>query len=103
MWSGTGREGADPPIRPVLRAGEHAHIFLAALGASGYTFAYATPRESMADWLGGMARALTIFGGVTQLIVPDNPKAMLADANRYEHRALLAAPRLWRAAEANFK
>ena len=70
-----------------LRGGDRAHIFVAALGASGYTFAYATPRETMADWLGSTARALTFFGGVTQLIVPDNPKAMIADANRYEPRA----------------
>ena len=70
-----------------LRGGERAHIFVAALGASGYTFAYAMPRETMADWLGATARALTFFGGVTQLIVPDNPKAMIADANRYEPRA----------------
>jgi transposase len=70
-----------------LRNGDRAHIFVAALGASGYTFAYATPRETMADWLGATAKALTFFGGVTQLIVPDNPKAMIADANRYEPRA----------------
>ncbi len=70
-----------------LRGGARAHIFVAALGASGYTFAYATPRETMADWLGATARAMTFFGGVTQLIVPDNPKAMIADANRYAPRA----------------
>ncbi len=34
----------------------------------------------MADWLCATARAMTFFGGVTQLIVPDNPKAMIADA-----------------------
>ena len=60
-----------------LRGGARAHIFVAALGASGYTFAYATPRETMADWLGATARAMTFFGGVTQLIVPDNPKAIV--------------------------
>ena len=70
-----------------LRGGDRAHIFVAALGASGYTFAYATPRETMADWLGATAHALTFFGGVTQLIVPDNPKAMIANADRYEPRA----------------
>jgi transposase len=41
----------------------------------------------MADWLGATAKALTFFGGVTQLIVPDNPKAMITYANRYEPRA----------------
>lgn len=70
-----------------LRGGERAHIFVAALGASGYTFAYATPRETMADWLGATAKALTFFGGVPQLIVPDNPRALIANPNRYEPRA----------------
>jgi transposase len=63
-----------------LRAGDRAHIFVAALGASTYTFACATVRETMADWLGTTAKALTIFGGVTRLIVPDNPKVMIAHA-----------------------
>lgn len=40
----------------------------------------------MADWLESTALALSFYGGVTQLIVPDNPKAMIADANRYEPR-----------------
>ena len=59
---------------------------MAALGASSYTYACATPRETMSDWLESTARALSFYGGVTQLIVPDNPKAMIADANRYEPR-----------------
>jgi hypothetical protein len=41
------------------------------MGASSYTFACATPAETMEDWLGGIARALTFYGGVPQLIVPD--------------------------------
>ncbi len=67
--------------------GSRAHIFVAALGASGYTFACATPRQTMADWLGACARALSFIGGVPQLIVPDNPKALIANPNRYEPRA----------------
>ncbi|MDY7545062.1 IS21 family transposase [Glaciimonas sp. CA11.2] len=70
-----------------LTDGSRAHIFVAALGASSYTYACATPRETMADWLTSTARALRFFGGVPQLIVPDNPKAMIADANRYEPRS----------------
>lgn len=70
-----------------LTDGSRAHIFVAALGASSYTFACATPRETMADWLQGCARALSFFGGVPQLIVPDNPRAMIANPNRYEPRA----------------
>ena len=70
-----------------LTTGRRAHIFVAAMGASSYTFACATPAETMEDWLSGIARALTFYGGVPQLIVPDNPRAMIADPDRYEPRA----------------
>jgi transposase len=69
-----------------LTDGSRAHIFVAAMGASSYTYACATPREAMVDWLESTARALHFYGGVPQLIVPDNPKAMIAEANRYEPR-----------------
>lgn len=52
-----------------LANGDRAHIFGAALGASSYTYACATPRERMADWLHGCAEAMRHFGGVPQLIV----------------------------------
>ena len=70
-----------------LTDGLRAHIFVSALGASGYTFAYATPRETTADWLGATAQALRFYGGCTELIVPDNPKAVIANPDRYEPRA----------------
>jgi transposase len=70
-----------------LTTGRRAHVFVAAMGASSYTFACATPAETMEDWLGGIARAPTFYGGVPQLIVPDNPRAMIADPDRYEPRA----------------
>jgi len=70
-----------------LTDGSRAHIFVAALGASSYTFACATPRETMTDWLGATAQALRFMGGVPQLIVPDNPKALIANPDRYEPRA----------------
>jgi transposase len=76
-------------VGPTLQLidGQRAHIFMAALGASSYTYACATPRETMADWLGATALALRFFGGVPQLIVSDNPKALIANADRYEPRA----------------
>ena len=76
---------AGPTI--ALSDGNRAHIFVAAMGASSYTFACATLRETMADWLGSTASALSFYGGVTQLIVPDNPRALISDANRYEPRS----------------
>ena len=75
---------AGPTI--ALTNGGRAHIFVAALGASSYTFAWATERETMVDWLESTARALTFYQGVPALIVPDNPRALIADANRYEPR-----------------
>lgn len=70
-----------------LRDGGRAHIFVAAMGASSYTFACATPRETMVDWIESTVKALRFYEGVPQLIVPDNPRAMIADPSRYEPRA----------------
>ena len=67
-----------------LNNGDRVHIFVASLGASSYTFACATPRESMMDWLNSISLALRFYGGVPQLIVPDNPRAMISDPDRYE-------------------
>lgn len=61
-----------------------ASIFVAVLGASSYTFACATPGQTQADWLDGLARALRFIGGVSELIIPDNPKALVTVANPYE-------------------
>ncbi len=76
------------PTIPIIDAhsGEirPASIFVAVLGASSYTFACATCGQTQADWLSGIARALSFIGGVTELIVPDNPRALVANANRYE-------------------
>jgi len=74
------------PTIPITGGGR-AHIFVASLGASSYTFAWATERETMADWLESTARALTFYQGVPQLIIPDNPRSLIADANRYEPRS----------------
>jgi transposase len=61
-----------------------AQIFVAVLGASNYTYACATDGQTQADWLKGIGQALSFIGGVTELIVPDNPRALIAIANRYE-------------------
>jgi transposase len=67
-----------------LTDGACVHVFVAVLGASSYTFACATPREQMADWLDATGQALAFIGGVPQLIVPDNPRALIAQPDRYE-------------------
>lgn len=61
-----------------------ANIFVAVLGASNYTFATATQTQKTADWLLGQRRAFEYFGGVPQVLVPDNPRSLIANPDRYE-------------------
>ena len=77
--------GPTIPIIDVL-TGEitKAQIFVAVLGASSYTFAMATRAQKTADWLLGQRKAFEYFGGVTQVIVPDNPRSLIANPDRYE-------------------
>ena len=70
-------DAATGEIRP-------ASIFVAVLGASSYTFACATAGQTQVDWLTGIDKALRFIGGVTALIVPDNPRALVAGPDRYE-------------------
>ncbi|MCA7890166.1 MULTISPECIES: IS21 family transposase, partial [Burkholderia cepacia complex] len=76
------------PTVPVLASDGgvefEAHVFVAVLGASNYTFACATRTETMADWIGSLCDALEFIGGVPELLVPDNPKALIARPDRYE-------------------
>eukprot|EP01041_Mallomonas_annulata_P036013 gene36013-59044_t len=47
-----------------LADGSRPQVFVAAMGASSYTFACATADQSMRSWLGAMARALSFYGAV---------------------------------------
>ena len=59
------------------RTGEvrQAQLFVAVLGASNYTYAEAQWAQDLPSWIGGHVRALTFFGGVPEIVVPDNLKA----------------------------
>lgn len=59
-------------------------LFVAALGASSMTYACATPDQTLASWVAGMTGAVEAFGGVTELVVPDNPRALVSRVHRYE-------------------
>ena len=48
------------------------------LGASSYTFAWASLTQTLPDWIEAQVRALKFFGGVTKAIVCDNLKAAVA-------------------------
>jgi transposase len=61
-----------------------AQIFVAALGASNYTYAEATPSQALPHWIGSHQRALAFYGGVPAAIVPDNLKSGVHEPCRYE-------------------
>ncbi|MFY9411335.1 MAG: IS21 family transposase [Dethiobacteria bacterium] len=73
-----------PITDPVTGRVWQAHIFVAVLAATNYTFAMATRDESMESWITGHIYAFEFFGGLTELLVPDNPKAGVSKACRYE-------------------
>ena len=73
---------------PVVNAGTGecwlAQIFVAVLGASNYTFAEATRSQALPDWLGSHVRAFEFFGGLPEVVIPDNLKSGVSTACRYD-------------------
>ena len=61
-----------------------AGIFVAVPGASNYTYAEATWTQSLPDWIGAHTRAFSFFGGVPNIVVPDNLNSGVTLAHRYE-------------------
>ena len=60
-----------------------AQIFVAVLGASNYTFACAHWSQKQADWLDAHIKAFEFFGGVPEIVVPDNLKSAVSKPHRY--------------------
>ena len=61
-----------------------AQVFIAALGASNLTYAEARWTQSLPDWIGCHVNAFAALGGVARQLVPDNLKAGVTAACRYE-------------------
>ncbi len=61
-----------------------AYIFIATLGASNYTFAEASLRQDLPSWIDAHVHAFEFFGGVTEILVPDNTKTGIKHPCRYE-------------------
>jgi transposase len=100
------QQGIEPKMRQLYRPGEklfvdyagmtvplidaltgeirQAQIFVSALGYSHAIYAEATPTQTAVDWLSAQSRALSFYGGVTDIVVPDNPRALVHKACRYE-------------------
>ena len=102
QWTGR----IDPVMRQEHRAGEkmfvdyagmtveffdlfsnkrrEAQIFIAVMAASNYTYAEATFSQGLSDWIGAHTRAMAFFGGVAEIIVPDNTKTGVKKPSFYE-------------------
>ena len=61
-----------------------AQIFVATFGASNYTYACATARQTTADWIGAQVQALEFFAGVPRLIVPDQTRSLIKNPDSYD-------------------
>jgi len=100
------RKTADPVMRQSHKAGEKMFVdfagvkvpvvdpetgeirkvpvFVAVLGASSYTYAEATEREDQESFINAHVRAFEFFGGVPEVVVPDNLKAGVKNPLYYE-------------------
>ena len=67
-YAGTTLDVIDGTTGEVLTA----QLFVAALGASSYTWAEATWTQGLGDWIGSHTRAFVFFNGVAAMLVSDN-------------------------------
>ncbi len=91
-FSGDGLSIVDP------KTGEcqTAVLFVAVLGASSLTWAEPVLNQQLPTWLGCHVRAFEFFGGVSEIVVPDNPKTAVTRPHRYEPELNLAYAELAR-------
>ena len=61
-----------------------AEIFVGCLGASQYIYAEASATQQLPDWIQSHIRLFEYVGGVSEMIVPDNLKAGVTKAHRYD-------------------
>ena len=77
--------GATIPIHdPQTGAIQPAAVFVAVQGASSYTFVEATSGQDLPNWIGSHIRAFEFFGGVAEVVVPDNLKSAVTHPSYYE-------------------
>lgn len=79
-WAGTPVMYMDPDHGGMVSGS----LFVAVLPFSGYTFAWACPDQKQASWIDAHLRMFSYFGGVSQLLVPDNLKTGVIKHPKYE-------------------
>lgn len=59
-------------------------LFVAAMGASSFTYAEAVASEGLEDWIGAHTRMFRYLGGVPKAVVPDNLKSAVIKPDRHD-------------------
>jgi transposase len=79
-WAGTQMHLTDPITRETTRVS----VFVASLPFSGMVFAHGCLDEKQPAWLDAHRRAFEYFGGVTQVVIPDNASTASNQISRTE-------------------
>jgi transposase len=79
-YAGVGIKIVDPTTGSVAEA----PVFVAALGASNFTYAEACEGQDSQSWIQAHMHTYEYIGGVSAVTVPDNLKAGVIDADFYE-------------------
>lgn len=61
---------------------DNAQVFVAVLGASGYTFVHVTHSQKQEDFILSHVLAYEFFGGTPRIVVPDNLKSAIISNNK---------------------
>lgn len=61
-----------------------AQVFIGVLGGSSFTYCETTWTQRIRDWISSHVRMFEYFGGVSRILVPDNLKAAVTKADRFE-------------------
>lgn len=69
---------------PITGEARAMKLFVAAMGASNYTYAEACSSESLPDWIGMHINLFRFLGGVPKFVVCDNLKAAVTNPDRYD-------------------
>src|SRR5262249_16781699 len=59
-------------------------LFVMVLGASNYTFAEVTRSQRVQDFTASIVRGLEFFGGVPEVLVPDQLRSAVSGPDRYD-------------------
>ncbi len=73
-----------PWMDPITGEIHEAEIFVGSLGASQYMFVEASASQQLPDWIQSHVRMWEYFGGVSEIVVPDNLKSGVTKTHRYD-------------------